>query len=30
MTEPDLTPRKLYSTIQEYTRQRGLTASDDH
>jgi polysaccharide biosynthesis protein PslG len=26
MTEPDLTPRKLYSTIQDYTRQRGLTA----
>ena len=26
MTEPGLTPRKLYSTIQDYTRQRGLTA----
>jgi polysaccharide biosynthesis protein PslG len=26
MAEPDLTPRKLYFTVQEYTRQRGLTA----
>jgi polysaccharide biosynthesis protein PslG len=25
MAEPDLTPRKLYFTVQEYTRQRGLT-----
>jgi hypothetical protein len=26
MTEPDLMPRELYFTVQEYTRQRGLTA----
>jgi hypothetical protein len=26
MTEPDLTPRMLYSTVREYTRQRGLSS----
>jgi polysaccharide biosynthesis protein PslG len=26
MTEPDLAPRQLYFTVQEYTRRRGLTA----
>ncbi|MFN0073366.1 MAG: hypothetical protein ACKVVP_17940 [Chloroflexota bacterium] len=27
MAEPDLTPRALYFSIQEYTRQRGLTSA---